>query len=117
KSQVLKGSDPYDEHSFDNLDFEQVQKLKESNVLNINIADLYSVQVEKGQFAMFFAYTEVEVRRMYREQFAVDAGKVHLLDYAVDRSMYTPSTNKHQAWREIRDSMKVLPAFAGVFVK
>lgn len=116
-SGVLKGSDPYDGHSFDNLDFEAIGRLKEDNVLNINSIDLYSVQLNKNEFAMFFAKNEDEVRVLFRKTFSADAGKVGHLFYAIDKSMYTPSTKRNQTWREIRDAMKVLPAFAGVFVK
>lgn len=116
-SGALKPDDPYDENTFDKLDLAKVAELKEANVLNMNNALLYCVHLERKDFAMYFAHGEAEVHAMHRKQFGTGAKKVMLLDYGMDLSVYTESDNSHQTWREMRDNMKILPAYAGVFMK
>lgn len=102
---------------FSKLNYEELEKVTEENLLDLETNKLHAVLMENKNFAMYFALDTQTVKAMHRKQFGYIPEKIIELEYGLDLSIYNPDTRKHQTWREIRQSMPILPAYAGLFRK
>jgi len=114
---VLDGSADVSNDMYDLIDTEKAYAFYKANKLGIKFMDLYAAPIGEGMFAMFFAATEMDAKSLYKKSFAQECKKMHLMNHGMDMSMYSLETKKHETWREIRDSMPELPAYAGIFKK
>lgn len=117
KSGVLKGDDSADGDIFENVNLEEAHKLHQQNILGIQSVKLYASPLSKSMFAMFFAESEEIARKLYKKEFRKECSSMHRLEYGLDASTYNLETKEHRTWREERDSLPELPAYAGIFEK
>lgn len=117
KDGSIEGTNSVDADLYDRIDLEKGYQLHRKNFLGLNSAKLFASPIGNGKFAMIFAEDEKTARKIYKKEFRAECGRMHLLHYGLDVSTYDLETKEHQTWREYRDSLPELPAFAGIFEK
>lgn len=114
---VISGTDLVNEQTYSLIDLDKAKSMKDQNVLGIQFMRLYSAPLGNSLFAMFFAPDEEKAKQLYKKEFKQNCKKMYLVDHGMDISTYCLESKKHQTWRELRDSLPVLPAYVGVFQK
>ena len=117
RKEYWQAEDKADEIDFDRLDFAELKAMTDENVLALEKNQLYTVPLGDGLFAMYFAPDEGTVKKLHRKEFGTSCKKALLMYYGLDVSIYDPEINIHRTWREVRESMVELPAYAGLFQK
>lgn len=117
KDESVEGTSLVGSDLYDRIDLEKGFQLHKQNFLGLNSAKLFTSPIGNGKFAMIFAEDAQTARKIYKKEFREDCGQMHLLHYGLDASTYDLETKQHQTWREYRDSLPELPAFAGIFEK
>lgn len=117
KSGVIQQSDEVTPELYDRINLEQAYQEHQKNTLGIKRVQLYTVQLEEKVFAMYFAEHKGQVMELHAKTYRQKAEKVIAMGTRMETSFYDPTTDKHQTWREYRNSLSELPAYVGEFEK
>lgn len=117
KDGAVEGTSSAEIYLYDRIDLEKGYQLHKQNFLGMKWTKLFASPLGSGKFAMIFADDKQSARKVFKKEFRQNCQVIHQMDYGLDTSVYNMETKQHQTWREYRDSLPVLPAFAGIFEK
>lgn len=107
--------DPAADIDFDKLDLDEVKRISDENQLGIQLSILYTVPINKKEFAMFFAENPGQVLELFKKLFGRECPKVVWMEDAMDQTMWFPDKKKFLTWREYQRYYPHLPAYVGIY--